>query len=129
MSHSAIFGPHDKFIGGLTEAWCIAKIRGLVGPIGPPVNSDYRLEFQMAEYLETSTFELEGDESPSHYITIGTLRQELEKISDPKIAPELLDFIDFLLVVDHTKRPTAVEALQHPHLCPDSVAGASSTHQ
>ncbi|KAF7510529.1 hypothetical protein GJ744_006375 [Endocarpon pusillum] len=126
LSHSTIFGPRDKFIGGMTEAWCIAKIRRLVGPIGPPVNLDYQLEFKMAKFLEMTSVELEGAESPRHYITVGTLRQELEKIPDPKVDPELLDFIEFLLVLDHTKRPTAVEALQHPYLCLDSVAGTSS---
>ena len=29
---------------------------------------------------------------------------------------EELDFIEYLLIVDHTKRPTALEALQHPYL-------------
>ena len=41
---------------------------------------------------------------------VGTLRQELKSLSGPKVDPGLLDFIDSLLVVDHTKRPTAAEA-------------------
>lgn len=100
----------------MTEAWCIAKIRRLVGPIEPPVDSKYGEEFKLAEYLEMSTFKHQSDSSEKRFITVGTLRQELEQISGPKVAPDLLDFIDFLLVLDHTKRPTAEEALKHPYL-------------
>lgn len=63
-----------------------------------------------------STFEHQDDNSEMQYIGISILRQELEKISDLKRAPELLDFIEYLLVLDHTKRPTALETLQHPYL-------------
>lgn len=116
LSHSAIFGPHDKTVQDLTEAWCIAKIRRLVGPMEAPVDSNYEEEFALAEYLETGSFRHQDDPSERQFITVGTLRQELEKISAPKVSQELLDFIEFLLVLDHTKRPTAVEALQHPYL-------------
>lgn len=77
---------------------------------------EFEEEFALAEYLETSTFRHQDDASERQLITIGTLRQELENISAPKVSPELLDFIEFLLVLDHTKRPTAEEALQHPYL-------------
>lgn len=60
------------------------------------------------------------------FITVGSLRQELEKISSPKVSEQFLDFIESLLVVDHTKRPTAVEALQHPYLRDCSLPGNSS---
>lgn len=127
LSHSAIFGPYDKIVQDLTEAWCIAKIRRLVGPMESPVNSNYGEEFALAEYLETSSFRHPDDSLERQFITVGTLRQELEKISAPKVSPELLDFIEFLLVVDHTKRPTAVEALQHPYLNHDLHLEAPST--
>ena len=127
LSHSAIFGPHDKIVQDLIEAWCIAKIRRLVGPMESPVNSNYGEEFALAEYLETSPFRHRDDSLERQFITVGTLRQELEKISAPKVSPELLDFIEFLLVVDHTKRPTAVEALQHPYLNHDLHLEAPST--
>lgn len=116
LSHSAIFGPHDKIVQDLTEPWCIAQIRRLVGPMEAPVDSKYEEEFALAEYLETSSFRHGNDSSERQFVTVGTLRQELEKLSTPKVPPELLDFIEFLLVLDHTKRPTAVEALQHPYL-------------
>ena len=50
------------------------------------------------------------------YIIVGTLWQELGHISGPKVDPELLDLIDYLLLLDHMKRPTAVEAPEHPCL-------------
>ena len=116
LSQSTIFGPHDKIVQDMTEAWCIAKIRRLIGPIEPPVDPKYGEEFAIAKYLETSTFQHQDDSSERRFITVGTLRQELEKICAPKVSPELLDFIEFLLVLDHIKRPTAEEALQHPYL-------------
>lgn len=129
LSHSAIFGPQDKVVQDLAEAWCIAKIRRLVGPIEPPVDSKYEEEFALAEYLETSTFRHQNDSSERQFITVSTLRQELENISAPKVSQELLDFIEFLLVLDHTKRPTAEEALQHPYLRHDSPVEAVSKTQ
>ena len=117
LSHSVIFGPHDKIVQDLTEAWCIAKIRRLVGPIEPPVDSNHEEEFALAEYLETGSFRREDDSPERQFIIIGNLRQELEKTSAPKVDPELLDFMEFLLVLDRMKKPTALEALQHPYLC------------
>lgn len=48
------------------------------------------------------------------FITVGTVRQELEKIEG--VPQDLIEFIEYLLVIDHTKRPTAREALGHPYL-------------
>ncbi len=104
-------------VQGLTEAWCIAKIRRLVGPLGRPTNiPDYQEEFQIAEVLESTTFNHPDTKLETQYIKVGNLRQELERLPDPKVSPELIDFTEYLLVIDHTKRPTAVEALQHPYL-------------
>ena len=119
LSHSAIFGRHDKIVQDLTEAWCIAKIRRLVGPIEPPVDSKYEEEFAWAEYLETRTFRHQDDSFERQFITVSTLRQELEKLSAPEVSSELLDFIEYLLVLDYTERPTAEEPLRHPYLCND----------
>lgn len=63
LSHSAIFGPHDKIVQDLTKAWCIAKVQQLVGPMQPPVDSDYEEESALAEYLETSSFRHWDDSS------------------------------------------------------------------
>jgi serine/threonine protein kinase len=116
LSPSIIFGAKDKIVQGLNEAWCIAKIQRLVGPLDPPVNPDYEEEFLVAEQLESTTFEHPDTKLETKFIKVGTLRQELEQMPGPKVAPELIDFIEYLLVVDHMKRPTAWEALQHPYL-------------
>lgn len=101
---------------GLTEAWCIAKIRRLIGPLGPPVNPDYEEEFLIAEHLESTTFEHPDTKLETQFISVGTLRHELEQLPGSKVSSELIDFIEYLLVLDHRKRPTALEALQHPYL-------------
>jgi len=70
----------------------------------------------MAGELSMGTYIHPEIDGPVPYIDVGTLRQELESLSGPKVDPELLDFIYSLLIVDHTKRPTAAEALEHPYL-------------
>ena len=116
LSGSPIFGAKDKIVEGHTEAWCIAKIRRLVGPLDPPVNPEYEEEFLVGEYLESTTFKHPDTNLETPFIKVGTLRQELERLPGPKVSSELIDFIEYLLVVDHTQRPTALEALQHPCL-------------
>jgi len=113
LSPQTIFGARDKIIEGFAEAWCIAKIIRLLGPVGQPVDSEaYREEFELAEQLAV----MENPHNGTDLIRIGTLREELQRLSDPPVSPQLLDFIEFLLVTDHSKRPTALEALQHPYL-------------
>lgn len=73
----------------------------------------------VGRYLETSTFRHQDDSFERQFITVSTLRQELEKLSASKVSPELLDFIEYLLVLDHTKRPTVEEPLRHLYLCND----------
>ena len=117
LGHKAIFGISDKVVEDLTESWCIAKIDRLIGPLGPPVQTpEYESEFRMAGELSMGTYIHPEIDGPVPYIDVSTLRQELESLSGPKVDPGLLDFIDSLLIVDHTKRPTAAEALKHPYL-------------
>lgn len=117
LSPVTIFGARDKIVEGLTEAWCIAKIRRLAGPLDPPINNpDYEEEFLVAEHLESTTFNHPDTGLETQFLMVGTLRQELERLPGPKVSPKLIDFIEYLLVVDHMKRPTAEEALQHPYL-------------
>jgi serine/threonine protein kinase len=116
LSPSIVLGAKDKIIEGLTEAWCIAKIMRLVGTLGPPVNPDYEEEFLIAKELESSTFEHPDTKRERQFIKVGTLRQELERLPGPNVSPDLINFIEYLLVVDHTKRPKASEALKHPYL-------------
>jgi hypothetical protein len=48
-----IFGASDKIIEGHTEAWCIAKIERLVGPLGHFTGpNDINDEFDVAAYLK-----------------------------------------------------------------------------
>lgn len=109
----SLFGTSDKIIEGNTEAWCIAKLLKLVGPLGPCVDHQpYNDEFELAEQLEVMEFPEIGK-----LIKVGTWREELERISDPCVSRELLDFIEYLLVVDMEKRPTASDALEHPYVC------------
>jgi len=108
-----VFGPYDKIILGHTEARCLAKIIRLLGPLGQPVDCEaYQEEFAVAEQLEV----MENPHDGTNLIKGGTLREELQQLSDPSVSPQLLEFIEYLLVVDHNKRPTASEALQHPFL-------------
>jgi serine/threonine protein kinase len=117
LSRSPIFGPKDKIVEGLTEAWCIAKIHRLIGLLDPPIDDPtYEEEFWMAANLLTTTYEHPDTKLETQLITVGTLRQELEKLPGPRVSPDLVEFVQYLLVVDHTKRPTALEALEHPYL-------------
>lgn len=101
----------------LKEAWCIAKIQRLVGKFGPTIkNPDYEDEFVVADHLESTTFVHPDTQMETQFIKTGTLREELGKLRDPTVPSDLLDFIDHLLITDHTKRPTASEALRHPYL-------------
>ncbi|KAL9136051.1 MAG: hypothetical protein Q9175_002738 [Cornicularia normoerica] len=117
LGHEAMFGIGDKVVEDHTESWCIAKIDRLVGPLGPPVqNPEYESIFSMADEMSTGTYIHPAIDGPVPYIDMGALRQELESLWGPKVDPGLLDFIDSLLIVDHTKRPTAAEAFEHPYL-------------
>lgn len=111
-----IFGPKDKMVQGLTEAWCIAKIQRLVRPVQAPINPDYEDEFLVANHLETTIFIHPDTNLKTRFIKKGPLREELGRLQNPKVPSELMDFIEYLLVVDHRKRPTASEALLHPYL-------------
>lgn len=111
-----IFGDADKIVNGFTEAWCIAKIRRLIGPLGSLTNPEFEEDFAVAEYLESCTFIHPDTNLKVRFLNVGTLRQELDHLPGPKVSPDLVDFIEYLLVIDHTKRPTASEALQHPYL-------------
>lgn len=112
---SLIFGAQDKMVVDLIEAWCIAKIQRLIGPVGPPVNEEFELDFFVAEEFG-GTFIHPDTNVETSYITMGTLRQELERMPFPKLPPELIDFLEHILVVDTAKRPTASQALKHPYL-------------
>ncbi|KAH6724209.1 kinase-like domain-containing protein [Leptodontidium sp. MPI-SDFR-AT-0119] len=108
----AIFGAIDKIIDNYTEAWCIAKLQSLVGLIGPCIDNQlYEDEFELAKQLISMEIDLVGK-----LTKVGTLRHELQSLSGPSVSTQLLDFIEYLLVIDMAKRPTARDALQHQYL-------------
>jgi serine/threonine protein kinase len=113
LSPLGLFGPGDKLIEGHTNAYCIAKIICLVGPISHPVRyKTYKGEFELAEQLAVMNHPL----GPMKLIDRGSWRKELQAIPDPSVPQDLLDFIEFLLMINPDKRPTASDALRHPYL-------------
>jgi serine/threonine protein kinase len=87
----------------------------LVGPIDPPVNPQYDEDFEVTRSLADQEYLIVKDGGePRPYITVETIRQEMERISG--VPQDLIEFIEYLLVIDRTKRPTAREALEHPYL-------------
>ena len=120
LATTPIFGASDKFIEGMTEAWCIAKIKRLVGPLGAPVKAEFEEEFAVADHLESETFQLPESSERVPFIGVGSLRQKMEQIPNGRVSQECMDFIESLLVIDHTKRPSAREALNHPFITGDS---------
>lgn len=116
MASKAIFGPSDKIIQDMTEAWCLAKVIRLIGPLDDPVKPEYGEEFATAVFLEKETFVHPTTGAEERFVKLGTIRQELEAVPGQHIEKGCIDFIESLLVMDHTKRPTAREALNHPWL-------------
>lgn len=96
LSHTTIFGPHDKIVQNPTEAWCIAKIRRLVGPIEPHVDSKFEEEFELAEYLKTSTFKHQNDSSERQFIFRWCLTPRAREFIQSKGGPRPLGFHQFL---------------------------------
>jgi hypothetical protein len=115
---SAWFGVEGAFIFLLG-----AKIICLVGPLSHPVSCEtYKKEFELAEQLAI----MDHPFSPMKLIDRGNWRKELKYIPDPTVPQDLLDSIEFLLIIDPDKRPTASKALRHPYLqsvATDKVAG------
>lgn len=109
-----LFGPAGKMSEGYVEAWCMAVIMRLVGPLGPPVgNETFKARVELSKLLEA----MYHPRFPTmKLITLQNWRQELEDIPDPPVPKDLLEFIGYLLVINPDKRPTAEEALRHPYL-------------
>jgi serine/threonine protein kinase len=86
----------------------------LTGPLNrEAVREPYKEEFQLAERL------VDIDHTAGYSKLIqkrSGWRKELEFFPDPPMPQDLLDFIEYLLIIDPDKRPTAPEALQHPYL-------------
>ncbi|PGH36195.1 serine/threonine protein kinase [[Emmonsia] crescens] len=109
-----LFGPTDKIVRGHQTAWCLAKITRLIGPVPMPENPDYKEDFELGAGLELGAYKhpKTGEQTP--YITVGSLRQELQKLPSEICSEACIDFIEHLLVIDTFKRPSAEKALSHP---------------
>ncbi|KAF2125384.1 kinase-like protein [Dothidotthia symphoricarpi CBS 119687] len=114
LSPLGLFGTGDKIIEGHAEAWCIAKIICLVGPLGLPVNRQFKEEFEFAAKLAV----MNHPSGIMKLIDRLNWREELQHIPDPPVPSDVMDFIESLLVIDPEKRPTASDALLHPYLQP-----------
>ncbi|KAB8339123.1 hypothetical protein FH972_022059 [Carpinus fangiana] len=114
---ATLFGIRDKMVEGLNDAWCIAKIARLIGPIQSSLAKEkYEEDFFVAEELAYKTFDHPDTGIKTDYIHVGSMREELTKAPGPNLPPQLIDFIESLLIIDHSKRPTAKDALNHPFL-------------
>lgn len=108
-----IFGAADKIIKDHPTAWSLAKIRRLVGPVEPPKDLEDDEEFQLARALEQGDYKDNKTGRMTPFITVKSLREELEALPREICTSECIDFIQHLLIVDPDRRPTAEEALQH----------------
>ncbi len=66
----------------------------------------------MAEYFESHQ-DVNASQGEQEVIRLSSMKEELSRRG---VDPACIDFILHLLVVDEDRRPTAVEALQHPWL-------------
>jgi hypothetical protein len=79
LSPLGLFGPGDKLIEGHTEAYCIAKIICLVGPLSHLASCEIcREEFELAEQLAIMDHPL----GSMKLIDRGNWRKELQDILD-----------------------------------------------
>ncbi|KAJ3558594.1 hypothetical protein NPX13_g9676 [Xylaria arbuscula] len=108
-----LFGASEKVIEGHTEAWCMAVIQLLIGPMGEYNGvREIEDEWDIAASLTTM------DMGPpiGKLMKYKNLQGELGRLTDPPVSSDIIDFIESLLVIDPSDRPTAEEALRHPFL-------------
>ncbi|KAK2807229.1 hypothetical protein FQN50_005516 [Emmonsiellopsis sp. PD_5] len=109
LASRALFGIMDKTaritsvpLETSQAAWAIGKIIQLLGPPNRDEDPKYTEEFDLAEAVVEMGI-----------IKMGSLEEELGKVNAPV---DCVEFIRYLLTLDHEKRPTAEQALQHPWL-------------
>lgn len=90
--------PHEM----TQAAWSLGKIIQLFGPLPRNENPEFTEEFNLAE-----TFVKGG------VIKIGPFKEEMSKFD---VSEDCIQFLQHILDIDPRKRPTAVQALQHPWL-------------
>jgi hypothetical protein len=116
LANRVIFGHGDKIIENEIDAWCIAKIIRLVGPVGQLYNPKYKNDFEMAKYFESEIFTYLEIGLAEKFIKVRIIREELEKLSRTSVDSVCIDFIKHLLVIDYSKKLTAKGALRHSWL-------------
>lgn len=110
------FRPGGKIIKDHTDAWCMAKLMRLRGRFDMEVEMKRYDEWELAVGLEAMDFKDPKTGIMRPYIVGGTLEEELEKLPRELCSRECIEFILYLLELDYKKRPTALEALQHPFI-------------
>jgi serine/threonine protein kinase len=110
------FGPGGKIIKDHTDAWCTAKPMRLRGRFDTTEEMDRYEEWRLATGLEAMDFKHPRTGEMRPYIVGGTLEEELESLPRELCSRECIEFILYLLELDYKKRPTALEALQHPFI-------------
>jgi hypothetical protein len=89
-------------------------------------NSEYKDDFEMATAPEGSGYMHSKTSEPTLYITVGAVRGELQKLLREICSEACIDFIQYLLIIDLAKRPTAEEALRHPFVSSIALDGVDS---
>lgn len=112
MAAKAIFGKSGRTVNTnlsqeVNEAgWCIAKLHRLRdSPLRVPIQEPWAMDWAVAAHFVESKSDLAG--LPT------SLREALVQTD---VSSELIDFIEYLLVVEPTKRPSIEDALAHPLL-------------
>ncbi|KAI0508850.1 kinase-like domain-containing protein [Xylaria bambusicola] len=115
LRQEPLFGASDKIVEGHEESWCIAKIMLMVGPMGE-YNGYPEIEDQWDIAEQLKDMDAPPELASGKLMKYKPLREELARTIDPPISSSIIDFIESLLIIDPSKRPTAEEALRHPFL-------------
>jgi serine/threonine protein kinase len=120
MSH-VLFGPWDKIFEDHKDSMVPCENIQTCWPSQCTRKSRIWGEFEIAMALETGGYlhPKTGEPTPfivTPFINVGSLRGELQKLPREICSKTciIIDFVEHLLVIDPTKRPTAEIALQHP---------------
>ncbi|KAI9684974.1 MAG: hypothetical protein M1820_010861 [Bogoriella megaspora] len=103
-----VFGANDMAPGHWREPWAMAKLLRLFprSLTAHPTDLDYKGYFELAQLIERFGH---SDETEQKCFETLSFEEELGKLDVP---PALSEVFRYLLVVDHKRRPTAVEALK-----------------
>ncbi|KAF2254518.1 kinase-like protein [Trematosphaeria pertusa] len=105
-----VFGVNDMTPGHWPQPWAMAKLLRLFprSVTVHPTDFDYKDYFKIAQLIERSGY---SDSTEQKCFETLSFEEELGKMDIP---PALSDFFRYLLVVNHERRPTAIEALRSP---------------